>query len=226
MCLRKSGFTLVEVLVASMIGAFVALAAVGTLRTIAASAEMVDSNIRTAAEVRFASNTVARDLMNLYRDKDIESMRLIGGIEESSEDVVSWLTLYTVGRAKARIDRPEGDIYEVEYYLLRDGEKSVLMRRLWPNPDKESEPGGMLTVIAEDIGVFVVSFFDGEEWQVEWPEQMKSIPELVEVTVAAKQPKRADIIAETFVVNFARSAWGEGGRQEQSEKKSEGRSEE
>ncbi|MHC4482219.1 MAG: type II secretion system protein GspJ [Planctomycetota bacterium] len=228
MYLKKNGFTLVEVLVASMIGAFVALVAVGTLRTISASAEMVDNNTRTAAEVRFASNMVARDLKNLYRDKDVGSMRLIGGFDESVDGAVSWLTLYTVGGAKARIGWPEGDVYEVEYYLLRDGEKSALMRRLWPNPDKEVEPGGMLTVIAEDIDVFVVSFFDGEEWQVEWPEKMKSIPELVEVTIVAEQPGRRKAVFETFVVNFARSAWGQGdagSKREKSEEKEEGESE-
>jgi type II secretion system protein J len=228
MYLRKSGFTLVEVLVASMIGAFVALVAVGTLRTISASAEMVDNNVCTAAEVRFASKMVARDLMNLYRDKDVDSMRLIGGIDESVDGAVSWLVLYTVGGVKARIDRPEGDVYEVEYYLLRDDEKSSLMRRLWPNPDKEAEPGGMLTVIAEDIDFFVVSFFDGEEWQVEWPEKMRSIPELVEVTIASEQPGRRKVVMETFVVNFARSAWGKGdagSKREKSEEKKEGESE-
>ena len=42
------------------------------------------------------------------------------------------------------------------------------MRRLWPNPDKERDPGGILTVIAEDIEVFGVRFFDGMQWQMDW----------------------------------------------------------
>ena len=221
MHLRKNGFTLVEILLASIIGAFIALVAVSGLRAISASTEMVDSNVCAAAEVRFAAKKVAEDLMNFYRDKNKDSMRLVGGVDRSDFGGVSWLTLYTVGRVRARIDQPEGDVYEVEYYLLRDGEKSVLMRRLWPNPDEEAEPGGILTVIAEDIDLFVVSYFDGQEWQVEWPEDMKSLPELVEVTIAAQQRGQRRAVMETFVVNFARSVWGESDRSDKGGKREE-----
>jgi len=100
----------------------------------------------------------------------------------------------------------------VEYYLLKDEEKSVLCRRLWPNPDpNEVDPRGILSVIAEDIEVFAVRYFDGEEWQIEWPEEMESVPELVEVSIAAKQPERTDMTVESFVVNFPRSGWREAG---------------
>ena len=211
MCSRKNGFTLVEVILASMIGAFVALVAVGTLKSISAGAEMVDNNIEAAAEIRFASRTIATDLVNLYRDRNPKNTKLVGTVEATGMGVVSSLTLYTVGRIKARIDQPEGDVYEVEYYLVTDEQKSALYRRLWPNPDKQAQPGGILSVIAEGIDVFKVRFFDGQEWQIEWPEQMQSLPELVEVTIAAKRRSRADAAMESFVVNFARSPKQEAG---------------
>jgi len=203
--LRKTGFTLVEVLVASTIGAFVALVAVGTLRTISVSAEMVENNINTAAEVRFALNMIARDLTNFYRDPNIADTKFVGTFEESSQGDISYLCLYTVGRTKARIDYLEGDVYEVEYSLLRDEDRSVLCRRLWPNPDKYAEPGGILTVIAENIGVFQIGFFDGTEWQTEWPEDAGSLPELVAINIAAQQPAQADIITASLIFNFASS---------------------
>jgi len=204
MYLRNSGFTLVEVLVASMLGTFVALVTVGTFKAFSASAEMVESNIDAAGEVRFASKLIATDLVNLYRDSSSEYTKLVGTIEETEVGELSCLTFYTAGRAKARIDQPEGDVYEVEYYLLKDEEQSALFRRLWPNPNEEAEPGGILTVIAEDIDVFEVRYFDGEEWQIEWPEEMESVPELVEVTIAAEQV-RGDAAVESFIVNFTRS---------------------
>ena len=167
---KRTGFTLVEVLVASTIGVFIAMVAVGALRAIIASAEMVDSNINAAAEVRFAANMIARDLQNLFNDDDIESTKFIGTVEALEEgNYTSYLIFYTLGRTKARIDQPEGDLYEVEYYLMQEGEASLLMRRLWPNPSEELEPGGILTIIAEDIATFEVQYFDGEEWSEEWP---------------------------------------------------------
>ncbi|MHC4888261.1 MAG: type II secretion system protein GspJ [Planctomycetota bacterium] len=211
MYLRKTGFTLVEVLVASTIGVFIALVAVGTLRAITSSAEIVDNNINVAAEVRFASNLISRDLLNLYRDTNLENTRLIGRVVESDEGATSRLTFYTVGRIKARTDQPEADVYEVEYSLLKSEEKSALYRRLWPNPDpnENQDPGGILTVISESIEVFAVRYFDGEEWHTEWPEDMRSVPELVEISIAAKQPEQTDMTMDSFVVNFPRSGWRE-----------------
>jgi len=207
MYVKKSGFTLVEVLLASMMGAFVALVAVGALRAISASAEMIENNISTSSEARFASKVIARDLLNLYRDTDLEKAKLVGLAQETGRDMVSCLSFYTVGRTKARIGQPEGDVYEVEYYLLKEQENRALMRRMWPNPDKDAPPGGIMTAIAEDIDVFQVRYFDGEDWQLEWPEDMKSLPELVEVTIVATRRSRADTAIESFIVNFPRSPW-------------------
>ena len=206
MCSNKNGFTLVEVMVASMIGAFIAIVAVGTLKAVSASAQMLDENIESTAEVRFASKLIANDLMNLYMDSNSLNSMLVGTIKESDGDLFSSLVLYSVGRAKARIDEPEGDVYEVEYYLVKDEEKSSLMRRLWPNPDEVSTPGGILSVIAEDVNSFVVRYFDGEQWQIDWPEELESIPELVEVVIKGNESGRAKAAMESFIINFVSSA--------------------
>jgi type II secretion system protein J len=203
--LKKTGFTLVEVMVAVTIGGFIMLVAVGTLRAITSSAGMVDTNISAAAEVRFAMNLIARDLVNFYRDENNENTKLIGTTEESSDGNVSYMVFYTVNRMKARADQPEGDIYEVEYSLLKDEDKSLLMRRLWPNPNEEYEPGGILAVIAEDIDVFEVRYFDGEEWSNEWPEEMEVLPQLIEVSIVGKPQSRGTLSMESIMVNLTRS---------------------
>ncbi|MHC4587051.1 MAG: type II secretion system protein GspJ [Planctomycetota bacterium] len=202
---KKTGFTLVEVMVAVTIGGFIMLVAVGTLKAITSSAEMVDTNISAAAEVRFAMNLIARDLVNFYRDENNENTKLIGITEESSDGNVSFMVFYTVNRMKARADQAEGDIYEVEYSLRKDGEKSLLMRRLWPNPNEEYEPGGILAVIAEDIDVFEVRYFDGEEWSDEWPEEMRGLPQLIEVSIVGKPQSRGTPSMESIMVNLTRS---------------------
>jgi type II secretion system protein J len=205
--LRRPAFTLVEVLVASTIGVFIALVAVGALRTITASTEVVDRNVGAAAEVRFAANMIARDLANYYRDDETDNFRFVGTVEELSQDrSTSYLVFYTINRTKARADQPEGDVYEVEYFLTVDEDKSLLMRRLWPNPNKEMEPGGVLTVIAEDIDVFEVQYFDGEEWSAEWPEEMGSLPNLVAINIVAKQLNRYNPPSESVIVPLTRAA--------------------
>ena len=207
---KRSGFTLVEVLVASTIGVFIAMVSVGALRAIMASAEMVDSNINAAAEVRFAANMISRDLQNLYNDGNIENTKFIGTVEPLEQgNYTSYLIFYTTGRTKARFDQPEGDLYEVEYYLMQEGETSLLMRRLWPNPNEELEPGGILTIIAENIAAFEVQYFDGEEWSEEWPEEMQALPDLVSISIVANQPERSAPPSESIIVNLAGSAAGD-----------------
>jgi len=204
---KNQGFTLVELLIASTIGTFLVLVAVGALRAISTSARMVDQNIESAAEVRFASSLIVRDLTNLYRDQNFKNMKLLGTVEESSQGTTSFLTFYTIARTKARSDQPEGDVYEVEYYLAKDEERSLLLRRLWPYPDPndEAEPSGVLTAIAEDIDIFQVRYFDGTEWSNEWPEEMQTLPQLVEVTIVGRQVGRAAPPIEPIMVNLVRS---------------------
>lgn len=210
--LNSAGFTLAEVLVASTISAFIAAVAVGALKTLVDSAQAIDATTEAATELRFAARMIARDLDNLYRDVNPQNMRLIGASQGSDVAGPAFLVFYMAGRAKARMDKPEGDIYEVEYFMGRRDtldlaqpvKESVLFRRLWPNPHIERNPGGILTPIAENLGVFQMRFFDGEQWASEWPEEMQSIPQLIEITLAAQPKGRRALIVETFVVGFPR----------------------
>ena len=205
MYLRKTGFTLVEVLVATTIGTFIALVAIGALRAVTAGAQVVEANINTAAEVRFAARTIRHDLVNMYRTANKRDTKFIAIADTSGAVPTSYLVFYAVNRTKARSQQPEGDVYEVEYYVKVDEDKSMLMRRLWPNPTDDLEPGGMLSVIAEGIEVFEARFFDGTEWTYEWSEEMTALPLLVELNIAATQETTGRPVTETIYVNFARS---------------------
>ena len=85
----KLGFTLVEVLLASTIGLFIALVAVGTLKVVTDSAGLVEESMTTAAEVRYASNMISRDLSNFYRDKESGNTMLVG-FDNQNLDVPSY----------------------------------------------------------------------------------------------------------------------------------------
>jgi type II secretion system protein J len=223
MAMKRTGFTLVEVLVATTIGSFIALVSVGSLRVIIGGSEAVNRNIDAAAEVRFAAGMIARDLVNVYRDDDSANIRFIGTVEELDDgSSTAHVLFHTLGRAKARAIQPEGDIYEVEYYLAKDEETSALMRRLWPNPHEELDPGGILTVIAEDIEMFEISYFDGEEWAEEWPEEMESLPHIAEITLVAKQTGKGTPLMESLTMNFVRAQGGEGAAMAQAQSTQQG----
>jgi hypothetical protein len=122
-----------------------------------------------------------------------------------AEYSTSYIVFYTINRTKARALEPEGDMYEVEYYLLKNEDGSFLMRRLWPNPSDEFESGGILTTIAENIVLFQVRYFDGEEWYDQWLEDMETQPQMIEVIIAARPENQGMPIIESFIVNLTRT---------------------
>ena len=62
----------------------------------------------------------------------------------------------------------------------------------------------------EDIELFEITYFDGEEWATEWPEEMESLPHLIEITLAARQKGSVVPLVESLTVNFVRAQGGEG----------------
>ena len=204
---EKKGFTLVEIMIATMLSSFIMLVAVGALRAITATSERLGGTIDTAAEVRYAAKTLETDLINIYRDSNSLNRRLIGGLRQTADGTFTSLLFYTIGRTKARFNMPEGDLYEVEYYLVKNNEQSKLFRRLWPNPEKEVIPAGILTELVENIEAFEVRYFDGTNWTDIWDSDgLEALPDIIEVTIVAVAPLSKDIMTQTIVVNLKSNA--------------------
>jgi general secretion pathway protein J len=189
-----NGFTLLEVLVASAIGAFIAVISVSFLRSAIAGREFIEENIAVADEVRYATNLLKTDFANLYRDVNKSKIVFEGLVDETETGFAANLKMHVISCSKARADAFEGDIYEVQYSLMQNQDKSVLMRRLCPVvgiEEPEETQGGILTVIAENIAGFDVMYFDGSEWTEEWIDK-KGAPVFVEVTLTALPAKMFD----------------------------------
>lgn len=207
--LSRRAFTLVEVLVASTIASFVTVVAMGTLHALSQSASRIQAHTDTVSELRYAAAVLSRDLSCLYTDQDANSRKLL--YTDAGDSMgVSMLTFYTIGHNQVRAGRPESDLYEVEYYISQTEERSVLMRRVWPHPDKEAEPGGMLSVLADGMGLFQVRFYDGTEWFSEWTEEQRQLPKVIEVALATmpevgKQPFSTSFIVKPIVADQSRN---------------------
>jgi general secretion pathway protein J len=197
--LNAAGFTLVEVLVATSIASFVMVIAMGTLHALSESASRIQTHCDTASELRYAASVVSRDLACLCADQDAQNRKLL--YQDASDMGVSMLTFYTVSHNQVRAAQAEADVYEVEYYLSQTEERSMLMRRVWPHPVKDEEPGGVLSVLAEGIGVFLVRFYDGQQWVSEWTEeQQQQLPQLIEVALATRPEAGGSPFSTSFLI--------------------------
>ena len=164
---------------ASTISGFVALIAVGALNAIAGSAQTVSRTTETTSEIRFAARMIARDLSNLYRDPNPQNMKLVGSSQGEAArgsavpDLLHLRPSQSPGepargrRLRDRVfpgePRASARAAEAERPAEESSEEgTVLFRRVWPNPDKDRTPGGVLTPIAENIGIFQIRFYDGK----------------------------------------------------------------
>ncbi len=211
---RQYGFTLIEVVAASVIATFIAVVAVSTLRVVAEGREDIEAATEISDEMRYAMGKLRRDFGNLYRSSNIDSMKFVGEQLETEQGLSPSVTMWVVSNVPARYGDPEGDIYEVQYYLESNEEGGKLMRRVCPTVgiDRSSEyyveaAGGILSVIAENVVDFQLLYHDGYEFVDQWPEEQEYLPEFVEVTLVGQSPddlEGRNQIARNFIETFPR----------------------
>lgn len=195
---------MIELLVAVIIGAFVGAVGVFALHSVTADRKRLDNRLKLSGEMRCAMQTITSDLDNFYRSRDHQRMRLTGSPIQQDDQTSGRITFYTVQKGAIRPGKPESDVYEVEYFLRRDENQSILMRRVWPNPHRQSDPGGILGPVAENITTFDIRFYDGLEWRDVWEEDKTIPPKMIEIHLAARQPGEPYILEQTQVLTFPR----------------------
>lgn len=199
--IERSGFTLVEVLVATAIGAFVALVAIASLRSSTTANALVQDGSDRAIELRFAARRLAMDLANIVRDTDPNCFKLEVGVEDSGFGSQSYLTFWTISHQKVRAGQPEGDIHEVSYFLTSMEGRTVLCRRQWPHPNRDVEqPGGVMAVLTDQVALMKVLCYDGQQWHEQWLDTAQELPELIEVTLVGKAEGDRTALSESILV--------------------------
>ena len=207
---QQAGFTLVELMTASVITGFIALVAVGGLVSVTSARNSLDEVTETMDELRYATDLIRQDMANVHRDR--REMLFEGTVEEGGAQVMPRLRFRTIGAVKARPAQPEGDVYEVEYLFFEGSDgKTRLSRRVCPVVGPEQDPlqtaGGVLTQLSDRISFFGVRYFNGTEWATVWPVEQQLLPTLMEVSLAARVVDKngsEKIYAKQAIVAFPR----------------------
>jgi general secretion pathway protein J len=190
---RCSGFTLVEVVVATAVLSLLLLATVSALRTLGNTQAALERHTSRVDEVRSVSGFL-RDLMeSAVMGSDSGGLTLGGGSRSSTyfrvfEQGVEWKTSVLFGEAY-------GGTYIVR--LARESEQLV-MRWSEPRanglpPDSwEEAPSRILVRDVEEFAVAVREEFDAE-WSDSWLEE-RAAPALVRLQVKASGRYWPDLI--------------------------------
>jgi len=201
MNVRRSGFTLVEVLVAIVIVAAIAGAATIALSQSLKAQAISGARREARARAEAAVERVAVDVENVVRDADLYNVRVVvldGGEGTASRDQ---LLLFSGSSTVARAGniQAEGGRYEIQYrpvdrpVVNTDGRRRprapsssvVLWRRVDPIPDEVPDGGGVVFPVADGLLNLSIQAFDGEGWYDDWDSDRDGLPHALRVEATA-----------------------------------------
>lgn len=203
---RQRGFTLVELLLATMVTAMVAVSTVAILRSSAGMRRRVDRQMAMQQEARAAMRAISTALRNAYRPTG--TVPLLEGTDAQMGSIpADRVRFFVVNSVTIRPDEPESDVRECEFFLgqVDPDRPSVLMQRLDPTRNEQPDGGGVVQCVAENIVGLNLDYYDGRQWRAEWPEDSKQWPIAVRIDLVAADPENNRMVFPiSRVVNFPR----------------------
>jgi prepilin-type N-terminal cleavage/methylation domain-containing protein len=163
---RSGGFTLVELVIGSVVLSGVLLAAYFTLEAGLASEEVLEWRRDASQGARAALALLAADLRSACRlSEEIDFIgmdRDLGGVEADNVDFGT--------RNWSPAGPGESDFAETSWYVRRDPDTNEvgLWRRKDSTPDPEPLAGGRTEEILAPIAGFRLEYFDGFFWEDGW----------------------------------------------------------
>ncbi len=201
------GFTLLEVIVATIIFSLVVAAAYSLLDSARSLSDRTERVAAMQQEARTVLDTLRSDLQGTYgtagKEFTTDFVGTQGGTAETPEDK---LEMVAVNGWTLRSTTPETDLAQTTYSIYKwtdnKGQHQKLVRkkerRLTPVDAQAQEKEGM-----EDIGAHVTHvrfrYYDGSSWADSWDSrQSYKLPRAMEVTITLTQTWKEEEVTEKF----------------------------
>ena len=196
----RPGFTLVELLIAGVITAFVLGSismSLGQLGRAKNTCKLrFDAHVRADA----ALNSIRRDVISVLRSDDLFFTRLLiiddtvrAGNEVFDRDEI--MVFNTRVKPLRNIEfNGEGFEYETQYRVADDDFGPVLWVRNDAMPDEYPLGGGKVRPAVEGIVSVSLEAYDGSAWYQEWDSDIEGLPLAVRITITSTGHRGPDDI--------------------------------
>ena len=211
---HNHGFTLVEVIVGSIVLAIVTGATTTAVSNLARAKSVSAARQQAVERAHTAAAMIATDALRLVRDHDLYFTRVV--IQSDSrkgkpaDDLL--LIVRTIEPVRGLFGTPEGADFEVQYRLeaIEAGESDerdglVMWRRMDPALDEYPTAGGVASVIAEGMVSFSVEAYDGQEWLETWDSDLDGLPHGLRIEVTATDDRGNRTVVARRVVAIDRT---------------------
>jgi prepilin-type N-terminal cleavage/methylation domain-containing protein len=188
----RRAFTLVELIVASMVAAFLLTAVTFSLSRLGEARNLATERAEAFQRAATALESVRREVAAVIRSDDLFDTRLLIAPPSSQgfgEGLLrSDVLLFSNSmRSMRTIDyQGEGREYESQFRIEEDALGTALWHRRDNVPDEVPDGGGLATPVADGVLSVVVEASDGESgWRDEWDSDVDGLPRMVRISVTA-----------------------------------------
>lgn len=183
----RRGLTVVELIVASVIGVMVVGATLSSVSALLRVRTRSTARQEAFARADAAASLIALDLVSTTRSEDLANCMVLitsGGSSPFESDELLLMST-AIKPVRGEDDGPEGEVYEVQYRLAAAGKATAMWRRCDPGMDDYPDAGGIAAPVT--LGVRSLSFqaYDGTNWLDDWNSDVDGLPHAVRVAVVA-----------------------------------------
>lgn len=197
---RTRGFTLIELIIALLLGAIAASAVTLVLSNATRSRDGIRGRVEAFSRAEIAANSIAGDLMNIVRDSDLYFARVVVINGNQTATVADLAAGATADRDELLVmsvinvptrntdEQAESDEAEVQYRIVEGSvstPKPRLFRRADAGPDDVQEGGGVVSPLIDGVVGLSVQASDGETWYDDWDSDLDGLPHMVRIVVTA-----------------------------------------
>ena len=190
---RARGFSLVELMIAVAVTAFIGAVIAGTYQQVDRASTLVRDQSARASAVRLSLARMTRELSMAYLSDhyDLARFRDRPTLFKGDDDKILFTTMAHVRRYQ---DTAQSDQMVVEYLVERDPEtgEEALFRREKVVIDDETDRGGRTDLVADHVTKLSLRYWDRarKEWVREWStrsaEHMNELPPRVKIELEVK----------------------------------------
>jgi len=187
-----NGFSLIEVMVASVIASIILIMVHSAYRSTIRSIRSITGYAEFYENVNLAIMKMDRDMSNAYFNRKNEKVCFIGEMDGEN----SKLNFVTVSHndfnvmGDIRRQNPVSDVRETGYYLTDDAEYPgvhFLVKREERHYDDEPERGGEENIILENVVGLKFEFRLRNDWTDNWDSRKyRKLPNAVKTTIRLK----------------------------------------